>query len=88
MTENNENEVIEATETTASVDDFRMYEIDERMQARLDNDYVYHSPKGNQQFRYVAIREKAKELAETICKCSPQSREQSVALTNLEQAVF
>lgn len=64
------------------------YTIDEKMQARLDNDYIYHKPFGDQQERYVIIRDTAKVLAETIVRNSPPSREQSVALTLLEQVVM
>lgn len=64
------------------------YDIDLKMWARLENDYKYHSPIGDQAERYVTIRNKAKELAITICECTPVSREQSVALTNLEQVVM
>lgn len=54
----------------------------------LNNSYTYHSPSGDQPGRYIEIREKAKELATTIMECCPSSRERSVALTNLEQAVM
>lgn len=36
----------------------------------------------------MAIREKAKELAYLIKNTTPKSREQSVALTELETSVF
>jgi hypothetical protein len=55
---------------------------------QLDVVYTYHSPKGDQPERYVAIREKAKELAALILASTPKSREQSVALTELETAIF
>lgn len=54
----------------------------------LDNIFTYHAPHGTQQERYVAIRDKAKELAALIQKATPESREQSVALTNVQQAVM
>lgn len=54
----------------------------------LDNIFQYHAPKGTQQDRYVAIRAKAKELAALIQDSTPSSREQSVALTNVQQAVM
>lgn len=57
-------------------------------QADLDNRFIYHAPKGNQVERYQTIRDKAKELAELVVADTPSSREQSLALTNLEQAVF
>lgn len=66
----------------------RRYLISAQMQERLDNDYKYHPPVEDQQERYVAIRDKAKELAILIVESTPPSREQSTALTLLEQAVM
>ncbi len=54
----------------------------------LDNNFKHHAPKGDQQERYTALRDKAKELAALYLELVPPSRERSVALTNLEQAVF
>jgi hypothetical protein len=54
----------------------------------LDSIFTYHAPFGDQQERYVAIREKAKELAKLIQIATPASREQSTALTNVQQAVM
>lgn len=58
--------------------------------AKLDvnNVFCYHAPHGDQADRYVALREKAKELAVLIQTTTPDSREQSVALTNLQQTVM
>jgi hypothetical protein len=58
------------------------------MRSRLENDFVYHAPKGDQTERYGKIRAAAKEFALTIADLCPESRELSVALTNLDQAVF
>lgn len=55
---------------------------------RIQNDFIYHSPFGTQPERYQALREKAKELAGLMIASCPDSRELSLALTNLEQAVF
>lgn len=54
----------------------------------LDNIYTYHAPKGNQTERYEQLRAKAKELAALIDELAPESREQSLAHTNLEQSVM
>lgn len=54
----------------------------------IENNFSYHAPKEGQPAKYEAIREKAKELAYLIDAECPKSREQSLALTNLEQAVF
>ena len=54
--------------------------------SQLENNFTYHPPKGNQQERYQALRNKAKELAHMIDELCPNSREKSLAHTNLEQA--
>ena len=54
----------------------------------INNNFTYHLPKGNQPERYQNLRDTAKELAYLIQKSVPVSREQSLALTNLEQAIF
>jgi hypothetical protein len=58
------------------------------MNPQIENNFTYHAPKEGQPEKYVAIREKAKELAYLIDSEVPKSREQSLALTNLEQVVF
>lgn len=52
------------------------------------NVFSYHAPKGNQPERYERIRSKARELAEIIDAACPDSREKSLALTNLQQATM
>lgn len=59
-----------------------------QMEARLENTFTYHAPKEDQPQRYEMIRAKAKELAYLIVGCSPPSREQSLALTDLESCIF
>jgi hypothetical protein len=54
----------------------------------LESRFSYHEPKGDQPFRYSQIRSYAKDFAEEIVKHSPPSREQALALTKLEEAVF
>lgn len=54
----------------------------------LDNIFKYHAPTADQVTRYGALREKAKEFAQLIQTTTPASREQSVALTNLQQTVM
>lgn len=58
------------------------------IRARIENDFTYHEPKPGQAERYVKIREKAKELALLIVEETPASREQSLALTELEKSTF
>lgn len=66
----------------------KRYEIDVKMADRIMNDFSYHSPKDDQPERYEIIRTKAKALALTICELSPPSREQSIALADLERVVM
>lgn len=55
---------------------------------RINNDFVYHSPFGDQVQRYADLREAGRLLAIKIVESTPISREQSLALTNLEQAIM
>lgn len=64
------------------------YPVTSEMCKRLDSDYTYHPTKADQPERYVYLRTKARELAMTIVNLTPPSREQSVALTKLEEAIF
>jgi len=54
----------------------------------LDNAFTYHAPKGTQPERYVQIRDEAKGLASMMLGLCPPSRERSLALTKLEEAVM
>lgn len=58
------------------------------MNSAIENNFVYHAPKPGQPEKYMALREKAKELAYLIDELCPPSRERSVAMTELETAVF
>lgn len=55
---------------------------------RIEHNLTYHAPKEGEQGRYARIREEAKEFAAVIVHMSRQSREQSLALTHLEEAVM
>lgn len=55
---------------------------------QIDNNFRYHAPKEDQIGRYQDIRDEAKRLALLIAMACPNSREKSLALTNLEQAVM
>ncbi|AWP28729.1 hypothetical protein [Paenibacillus sp. Cedars] len=58
------------------------------MNPQIENNFSYHEPTPGQPEIYQAIRKKAKELAYLIDDLAPGSREKSLALTNLEQAVM
>jgi hypothetical protein len=65
-----------------------MYIPSESDTKKLDNNFTYHAPKGDQAERYVRLREKAKELAQLATELCPASRELSLGITNLEQAMM
>ena len=58
------------------------------MNDQIENNFKYHPPKGNQQDRYVVIRDEAKNLAISIDALCPDSREKALAMTKLEEAVM
>lgn len=54
--------------------------------SKFDNIFMYHTPTNDQAELYDKLRQKAKEFAELIDERCPNSREKSLAMTNLEQA--
>lgn len=64
------------------------YPITDRTDTQIGAAFTYHAPKEDQPPRYSLIRSTAESLARTIVANTPPSREQSLALTNLEQAVM
>lgn len=60
----------------------------------LEKRFTYHEPSGNQRAgltqteRYEVLRSQARTLAGKIVDYAPLSREQSLALTKLEEAVM
>lgn len=54
----------------------------------LENRFTYHAPKGEQPQKYELLRAKAKDFARSIFLNVPNSRERSLAITKLEEAVF
>lgn len=54
----------------------------------INNRFTYHAPKGDQAERYERIRALARTFAVHIADVTPASREQSLAITNLEEVVF
>jgi len=49
--------------------------------------FTYHAPKEGQPERYQLIRNHAYELADLISTLCPESRELSLAITKIEEAV-
>lgn len=54
----------------------------------IETRFTYHTPTGDQPERYTKIREMARVFAEQIVELTPESREQSLALTRLEGCVM
>ena len=50
--------------------------------------FTYHAPKEGQPKTYQQLRENAGYYAELIDQLCPDSREKSLAITKLEEAVF
>lgn len=57
-------------------------------QAELETRFTYHAPSGDQAGKYEALRDCAKTFASLVVELCPESREQSLAITNIEQAVM
>jgi hypothetical protein len=57
-------------------------------QIDVDTWFTYHAPKGDQQARYVAIRDKAKELAELFLASSQPCADQTAAMRKLRETVM
>lgn len=55
---------------------------------QIDNTFTYHKPFGDQPQRYEGLRSSAKDLARIIQQYCPESREKSLALTALQQAIM
>jgi hypothetical protein len=62
----------------------------QKLEPDLDNLFTYHAPKPelNQAKRYQDIRDHAKYLAEHMTRQCPESRERSLAIQKIEEAVF
>ena len=65
-----------------------MYTPDEKTVNQIQNNFKYHPPLPNQPERYTRIRAAAGELAMLLATNCPASRELSLALTHLEDAVM
>lgn len=58
------------------------------MKEQIENNFMYHAPKDEQPSRYFTIREEGKKLALLIDALCPDSREKSLAMTKIEEAVM
>lgn len=55
---------------------------------QIDNIFTYHAPKEGQPAKYETLRENARQLAHAINQLCPESREKSLAITNLQLSVM
>jgi hypothetical protein len=60
----------------------------ERTAAQITNNFTYHAPKDDQIERYAKVRMGGRDLAFLLAKSCPPSRELSLAMTKLEEAVM
>lgn len=58
------------------------------MKEQIKKIFTYHPPKKGQTEKFVDIRNEALQFANLIDGSYPNSREKSLALTKLEEAVF
>ena len=67
-----------------------MYTPSERVAQQIENNFRYHAPvpELGQTERYVRLRDATGNLANLMATNCPESRELSVALTKLEEAVM
>jgi len=64
------------------------YPVDDDKRSDLNVRFSHHPPKDDQGSRYITIRSQAGALATVIVMNTPPSREQSLALTKLEESVM
>lgn len=64
------------------------YTPSERLVAQIANNFAYHAPEGDQVKRYGEVRDAFRTLATFLSTQCPESRELSVAMTELETANF
>lgn len=64
------------------------YEASTKVKSQIARSFTYHAPNSSQAERYTLLRAHAKAFAELIAQVTPESREQSLALTSLEETVM
>ena len=64
------------------------YPLTEEDTARLTTTFTYHAPKDDQLPRYTDIRSAGFLFAKWVLEACPPSRERSLALTKIEEAVM
>lgn len=64
------------------------YPLSDEQTTDLANRFAHHPPIGNQLELYDRVRTRLREAAADVLSCMPPGREQSLFLTNMEQAMF
>lgn len=64
------------------------YKASDELAERIVNTFTYHKPFGDQAERYEALRGAGLMIAGIIVSLTPASREQSLALTALEECIM
>lgn len=54
----------------------------------IENIFTYHAPWGDQAERYAELRNAARNLGLMINEMCPESREKSLAITNLQHTIM
>jgi len=62
--------------------------MDGKIQEDIDNRFTYRAPVPYQSEKYSQIRGLAKSFAYLVASLTPQGREQSLAITHIEETVF
>lgn len=65
-----------------------MYPLLTRLRELIDRGFTYRSPGGNQVERYESLRDHARALAQLIAQTTPPSREQTLAITKIEESIM
>ena len=55
---------------------------------QIEEIFTYHKPFGDQAERYTQLRDFGRDMALLINNMCPESREKSLAITNLQQTIM
>ena len=64
------------------------YPVDVKAEKEILEWFIYHAPKGDQQQRYVILRDQAKDLAFTILRLVPSCADRSAAIRKLRECIM
>lgn len=83
-----EEEMEKAQNAVHISDEEKQRRFDQAMRDDIDNRFTYHPPKGEQAERYVYLREQFRYVAQEVLRQCPPSRDRSLALTKLQEAMM